>query len=424
MFWLVASSLAATLSVGPSGTYPTPCAAIAAAAAGDVIEVDAAGDYAGDSCAWSTDRLTVRGVNGQALMDGTGADMAQQKGIFVIQAPTATIENMAFVGASVPDNNGAGIRHQGADLFVTDCLFRDNQNGILGAPSEAWKGGVYISRSEFDHNGAGDGYSHNLYLGNYEIVSMEGSYSHRGNVGHLFKSRAATTWINASRFTDEEGGAASYEIDLPDAGSAWIVGSFVEQVSTTQNNAMIAYGEESLNAGETDLHIVNSTLLNHHDRGTFISPGTAVTTPVAVTNTLFVGPGEPSAQSFTTFTTSWTHEDGHPSLVDVSGMDVHLDSDSPCIDAGSDPAEGAPTAEFVSPVGTIPRIKMGDAWDIGAYEFGNTGVAAEPEDTAGEPPVEEESECECATGASPGWSFVAAIAVLAIRRLPTPPRRG
>lgn len=416
MFWLVASSVAATLSVGPSGTFATPCAAIAAAAEGDVIEVDAAGDYAGDSCAWSTDRLTVKGVNGQALMDGTHADLAQQKGIFVIQAPTATIENMAFIGASVADANGAGIRHQGTDLFVNDCLFRDNQNGILGSPAEAFTGGVYIARSEFDHNGAGDGYSHNLYLGNYAMVSMEGSYSHRGNVGHLFKSRAATTWINASRFTDEEGGTASYEIDLPDAGSAWIVGSFVEQVSTTQNNAMISYGEESLNAGETDLHIVNTTLLNHHDRGAFISPGRPVTTPVAVTNTLFVGPGELSAQTFTTFTTSWDHDKGNPNLMDVNALDVHLDSDSPCIDAGSDPLEGAPTAEFVSPVGTIPRIKMGEAWDIGAYEFGNTGVAELPDDTAEEPPGDDVPECGCANGTAPGWSFLTAIALVRRRR--------
>ncbi|HEX7600811.1 MAG TPA: hypothetical protein VF316_04360, partial [Polyangiaceae bacterium] len=43
-----ASAVAATRSVGPGKTYATPCAAIAAAQAGDVIEVDAAGTYAGD----------------------------------------------------------------------------------------------------------------------------------------------------------------------------------------------------------------------------------------------------------------------------------------------------------------------------------------------------------------------------------------
>jgi hypothetical protein len=86
MLLLLPLATAATLSVGPSGTYGTPCQAIAAASAGDLIEVDATGNYAGDTCAWSTDNLTIRGVNGRPMMDGTGASMSEQKGIFVIHA--------------------------------------------------------------------------------------------------------------------------------------------------------------------------------------------------------------------------------------------------------------------------------------------------------------------------------------------------
>ncbi|HZN93259.1 MAG TPA: hypothetical protein VFB81_11175, partial [Myxococcales bacterium] len=51
--WLAAlaggAAWAGVLSVGPGELYATPCAAIAAAQDGDVIEVDA-GTYAGDSC--------------------------------------------------------------------------------------------------------------------------------------------------------------------------------------------------------------------------------------------------------------------------------------------------------------------------------------------------------------------------------------
>lgn len=53
-----------TLEVGPGQPYATPCAAIAAATAGDTILIDAAGNYGGDVCAWSKDGLTLRGVNG------------------------------------------------------------------------------------------------------------------------------------------------------------------------------------------------------------------------------------------------------------------------------------------------------------------------------------------------------------------------
>ncbi|HEY8039735.1 MAG TPA: hypothetical protein VIF15_08080, partial [Polyangiaceae bacterium] len=58
---LATSAEAATLQVGPGKTYAKPCAAIAAAQPGDTIEVDA-GSYDGDTCAWSTDNLTVKAV--------------------------------------------------------------------------------------------------------------------------------------------------------------------------------------------------------------------------------------------------------------------------------------------------------------------------------------------------------------------------
>lgn len=372
---------AATLSVGPSGAYATPCTAIAAASPGDRIEVDAAGDYAGDSCAWSTDNLTIAGVNGRPVLDGTGAPMAEQKGIFVVHAPTATIENLEFRGASVPDANGAGIRHQGTDLVVNGCRFVDNQNGILGSPITDGTGSVTITGSEFDHNGAGDGYSHNLYLGHYASVELRASYSHRGNVGHLFKSRALNNRIIASRLTDESGGAASYEIDVPNGGSTWIIGSIVEQVGTTQNSAMIAYAEETSGLNPAlDLHVVNSTLVNHHDRGTFLSIGASATTPIEVVNTVLTGPGTLSTQAAAVFTACWTDADGDPGLDDAAALDVGPVAGSPLIDAGAPPPV-AVDAEYVHPAAERARGVAGAAIDIGAYEYGNPGIPTDTGDT-------------------------------------------
>src|SRR5687767_9999190 len=56
-----AASLGATLQVGPGKTYAKPCAAFAAAADGDTIEIDA-GRYDGDVCAIARNDLTIRGV--------------------------------------------------------------------------------------------------------------------------------------------------------------------------------------------------------------------------------------------------------------------------------------------------------------------------------------------------------------------------
>ncbi len=72
---------AATLQVGPDKPYSAPCAAIAVASPGDIIEIDA-GLYLGDVCAWTTDNLTLRGVNGRAHLDANHKN-AQGKGIWV-----------------------------------------------------------------------------------------------------------------------------------------------------------------------------------------------------------------------------------------------------------------------------------------------------------------------------------------------------
>jgi hypothetical protein len=218
---------AATLKVGPGQTYAAPCAAILAAAAGDTIEVDAAGSYDGDTCAWSTDNLTVVGVNGRPKIDLTGVAPAQMKGIFTISAPNATIDNFELSGAAIDGggcngcSNGAGIRHQGQNLTLKNSYIHDNQDGILGAPGDVSgnptpnAGVVLIENTELYNNGEGDGYTHNAYLGNYATVTLQYSWSHHAVVGHLFKSRAFKTFVVYNRLTDEVGGTASYEIDLP-----------------------------------------------------------------------------------------------------------------------------------------------------------------------------------------------------------------
>jgi hypothetical protein len=124
---------AETLEVGPGKTYATPCAAFAAAQAGDVVEIDAAGNgtYDGDVCAIGVDDLTVRGVNGLAHVDADGQN-AQGKAIWVIQGNDVTLENIELSGAEVPDLNGAGIRAEGTNLTIRGSYFHDNQEGILG----------------------------------------------------------------------------------------------------------------------------------------------------------------------------------------------------------------------------------------------------------------------------------------------------
>ncbi len=370
---------AATLKVGPNQQYAKPCDAIAAAQAGDTIEVDAAGNYAGDTCSWSTDNLTVRGVNGRAKIDLTGVTPSGQKGIFTIEGnASATIESFELSGAAISasaGNNGAGIRHQGLNLTVRDCYIHDNQDGILAGPATPNTGTVLIENSEFSHNGAGDGYSHNMYIGNFASFTLQYSYSHDGNVGHLFKSRAYTTSVLYNRITDETGGTASYEIDIPNAGTAYVIGNIVEQSATTQNPGILTFGEEGVPSGyDTHLFVVNNTFLNDKGSGTFVIDPTS--TPAVIENNIFNGGGTLTSQSGATSTTNFdSATSGSPMFTNLASYDVTLQSGSPCIDKGTMPGSNgsqslAPVFEYVHPLSEVARTVMGSAIDIGAYEYG------------------------------------------------------
>src|SRR4026207_2553511 len=120
---------AATLTVGPGQQFATPCAALAVAADGDTIQIQA-GLYSGDVCAFSQNNLTIQGVNGRPHLDANKKS-AQNKGIWVPYGSNLVVDNIEFSGATSTSKNGAGIRASGVNWTVRNCYFHDNQEGIL-----------------------------------------------------------------------------------------------------------------------------------------------------------------------------------------------------------------------------------------------------------------------------------------------------
>src|SRR5215472_3670439 len=153
---------AGVLHVGPGQTYATPCSAIAAAAAGDRIEIDATGEYKGDVCEWATDNLTIVGVLGRPKIDAAGYRIAKGRGIWIISGKNTTIENIELSGAAGPDHNGAALWQRGTNLVVRRCYLHGNQNGILAGDDPLSQ--ILIEKSEFAENGYSDGHSHNIYI--------------------------------------------------------------------------------------------------------------------------------------------------------------------------------------------------------------------------------------------------------------------
>ena len=271
VFFASTLASAAVILVGPTRTYTLPSQAAAVSLDGDIIEIDA-GIYLNDAAVWRRNNLTLRGVGGRAHMKMTqqiayipSNDQANGKGIWVTQGSNMTIENIEFSGAAVADQNGAGIRHEGNNLTIRNCYFHDNENGFLGEG-----GALVIENSEFAYNGFGDGFTHNLYVGNTASLTFRGNYSHHAKIGHTLKSRAQENYILYNRITDETG-TASYEIDLPNGGRSVIMGNLIQQSAATDNSTIISYGAEGLSNTLKDLYVVNNTVVNSRSAGsTFV----------------------------------------------------------------------------------------------------------------------------------------------------------
>ena len=368
---------AATRAVGPGLPYATPCSAFAAAVAGDIVEIDGRGTYRGDVCGIYASNLIIRGVNGRPKIDAAGRN-AMGKGTWVVVGSNIVIENVEMFGAKVPDQNGAALRLEGTNFTLRSSFLHDNENGILSGANTA--SNIVIEYSEFGHNGFGTGYTHNLYIGNVASLTFRYNFSHDAHVGHNLKSRARVNMIAYNRFSSlragETGSTAagqpSYEIDLPNAGTSYVIGNVIQQPSANQNPGMLAYGAEGASNPGRDLYVVNNTFLNEDSsRGTFVLVGSTVTTPVLLQNNIFSGTGTLSTQVGTLDKTNYRSL--APGFVNRAAYDLRPTANAMVVNAGSVP--GVSPAGVGLKAGAVyrhvasgtSRITVG-AIDIGAYE--------------------------------------------------------
>ncbi len=266
----------AILTVGSSEQFSTIAAAVAASKDGDVIAVKA-GTYTNDFATVTT-RITIEGIGGMVNLVAT---IPPPNGKAILDATTdVTLDHLSFSGAKVADGNGAGVRYEGGNLVVNNCLFTNNQDGLLAAGDPT--GSITINNSEFAKNGAGDGQTHNIYVGQVGALTITNSYIHDAVAGHEIKSRALKTVIENNRIADGPTGTASYSIDLPNGGNATISGNIIEQGPQSQNPAIIHFGGEGTPYASSSLAVSGNTILND-----LSSPSaTAVLNQTGVTATL------------------------------------------------------------------------------------------------------------------------------------------
>jgi hypothetical protein len=353
------------LKVGPDQPLRRPSDAARVAQDNDIIEIEG-GRYVGDVALWKQSGLLLRGVNGRPHLDSQGRT-AEEQGIWVFRGNDIVVENVEFSGARARTRNGSGIRFFGRNLTVRDSYFHDNEDGVLTwtAPD----GDILIERSVFAHNGAGDGLSHNIYVGHVRSFTLRFSYSHDSVRGHEVKSRARITHIEYNRLTDEDDGNSSYLVDLPEGGYAYVVGNVLEKGGRAENPNAIGFASENPGVQEGGLWVVNNSFYNRRVDASFVANRSKLATLV-VNNVLAGAPAvllDGRGEERSNF------RQARAAMVDPGAYDFRPTVDSPLIDAGEDPGSADtvalwPQFEYVHPASGRARQRVAGL-DVGAYEF-------------------------------------------------------
>jgi hypothetical protein len=302
---------------------------------------------------------------------------AEGKALLVVRrADNMRIENLEFRGTRVPDFNGAGIRFENGQLVVRNCGFFDNEMGILTAnnPDSV----LEVHDCEFAQTARGiQNYEwappHLLYCGRIKRLTVTGCYFHDGCIGHLIKSRARENIIKYNLLVDGPNGEASYELEFPEGGLAWVVGNVIGQSARTQNSNIVSFGAEKQSAPTHGLYMAHNTLINERHAGVFVRVGPQRLQEgldMRFVNNLLVGTGELSTGPL-----AWPNDNRRAPLSALqapSKLDFRLVANSPLRGSGVAPGSAGgqslvAAAEFKGPLGTRP-LKAPAAWSPGAFQ--------------------------------------------------------
>jgi hypothetical protein len=257
--------------------------AVTRARAGDRIVLDA-GVYTDDAAVIMIP-LTIEGAGGVATLEAT-RNIRNGKGILVVNNDV-TLRNLKFTGARTASANGAGIRHERGQLLIEDCVFENNQNGILAAPEP--NATLTIERSRFYANGNGRGLTHAIYANAIAHLYVHDTTIGGGRAGHDIKSRAYRTTVVNATLDDGVDGTPSYAIDIPNGGIAVVDGVLINQGRNTTNATLVAYGAEGNLHAASSLTVRNARLTSAGVSNAVGVWNHTTAVPVTIADTTFTG---------------------------------------------------------------------------------------------------------------------------------------
>lgn len=390
-------------TVGPTGDFALPSEAEAASEPGDRIEIDADGDYAGDTVRWRKSDLVIVGVNGRPRIHGESPLPESQGGIWVFLGDDITIENIDFSGAvsaGRETRSASGVWFSGFGLTVRQCSFHDNENGIITrnetqTPSaEPPTRVVTIEYSEFFRNGSEPseeerGGAHNVYCGCVGTLVFQFNHTYDAIWGHNLKSRAATNILRYNLITESGDTVVSRSIDLPQGGTAYVIGNVIQQAEVPgQNTEMVTFAAECNTEQQRarlhatmDLYVVNNTFINEREEGQgyLVSSKPAVSPNILLLNNFLVGRGRvlwigEDLSATVDPSNVWCPDGEDPGFVDPANHDYQLRPGTIVAGLGVDPGEAPdgfsllPDMHYVHPMSSAPRPIDGEP-EAGAYEL-------------------------------------------------------
>jgi hypothetical protein len=373
---------AAVWKVGPTQVYKFCSEVVTKVTHGDTVLIDAAAYDNDAQVRWTANNLLIKGTGGRPILRAgskISTDATNGKGIFVVGGKNTTIENIEFRDAKVLSHNGAGIRQEGANLIVRNCVFNGNEMGIL-------QGGtiplctILVEHCVFLNGGstADPGYQHNIYINHIDTFIFRYNFSYDAIAeGHELKSRANHNYILYNRISNITTNS-SRNIDMPNGGKALIMGNLLEQNQGSANSNIIGFGLEGLtNPGPHNLFLVNNTIVNHKTTGSFFQLNAIDT--LFLYNNIFNGAktgGFIAGSNVYVDSSNNLIEESIAALkyVNKSAGDYRLLYNSPAVNTGIllnrsfAGMKTVATKEYVDTAGWKERTTE-NATDIGAYEF-------------------------------------------------------
>jgi hypothetical protein len=175
----------------------------------------------------------------------------ENKAGLVLRGRAARVEGLIFRDYAVEDHNGAGIRAEQGDLLVTNSMFLDSEQGIIGGarqPDGPRRVSQRITIQDSTFSGLGrcrpDNCSHSIYLWT-GTATITRSRFENGRGGHYIKLRTPMVSITDNSFDDTGGTSTSRMIDLPEGATGVIAGNtFVQGAHKDNAWEMIAIRAE------------------------------------------------------------------------------------------------------------------------------------------------------------------------------------